>query len=148
MGSTAALTNEVRRKLVEVESTLPVYTIASLAERERESVWEERQVAEITGVFSTLTLLLTCMGLYGLIAYTTSCKTNEIGLRMAVGATRLDVILLVFREVLILVFIGIALASCVILSWDDSFHLSYLTSRQPISSRPLQRFLSFCSQHF
>jgi putative ABC transport system permease protein len=66
----------------------------------------ERLIATLAGFFGTVGALLAALGLYGLLAYTVSRRKSEIGLRMALGAARLDVLSLVLRQALGLVFMG------------------------------------------
>ena len=68
----------------------------------------ERLIATLSGFFGLLALLLACVGLYGILAYGVASRTNEIGLRMALGAQRRDVLWLILREALLLVLIGVA----------------------------------------
>jgi ABC-type antimicrobial peptide transport system permease subunit len=87
----------------------------STMERQVESylVWE-RLVAALSATFGSVTLALACIGLYGLLAYSVTRRTNELGIRMALGATRSGIVGLVLREALLLagagILIGIPLA--------------------------------------
>ncbi len=74
----------------------------------RESLLRERLVATLSGFFGFLAGLLATIGLYGLISYTVARRTNEIGIRMALGAQRGDVVRMILREAGILLGIGIA----------------------------------------
>jgi len=66
-------------------------------------------VADIAGFFSGLTLLLVFIGIYGTLAYTVARRTNEIGIRMALGARKSDVLQLVVGQGMVLAFAGLAL---------------------------------------
>lgn len=70
---------------------------------------QERLVARLTELFGVLALILACLGLYGLTAYTVARRTNEIGIRMAVGADRGNVLGLVLRSALVQVGVGLAI---------------------------------------
>jgi ABC-type antimicrobial peptide transport system permease subunit len=70
---------------------------------------QERLIAMLSSVFSTLALLLACVGLYGLLAFSVAQRTAEMGIRMALGARRDDVIWTIMREALLLVAAGLAI---------------------------------------
>jgi ABC-type antimicrobial peptide transport system permease subunit len=72
------------------------------------SLLRERLMATLSGFFGLLALLLACIGLYGILSYGVASRTNEIGIRMALGAKRRDVLWLVMREALLLVAGGVA----------------------------------------
>jgi ABC-type antimicrobial peptide transport system permease subunit len=74
----------------------------------RESLLRERLMATLSGFFGFLAGLLATIGLYGLISYTVARRTNEIGIRMALGAQRGDVTRMILREAAILLGIGLA----------------------------------------
>jgi ABC-type antimicrobial peptide transport system permease subunit len=69
----------------------------------------ERLVARLSSVFGAIALILTSLGLYSLLAYTTARRVGEIGLRMALGATTLDVLWMIVRRALALAAAGLAL---------------------------------------
>ena len=69
---------------------------------------QQRLIAMLSTVFGGLALLLACVGLYGLLAFSLVQRTGEIGIRMALGARRADVVWLVVKEALMLVLVGIA----------------------------------------
>jgi predicted permease len=74
-----------------------------------QTVATERLLARLSGFFGVLALILACIGLYGLMSYTVARRTNEIGVRIALGAARFDIVGMVFREILLLVAGGIAI---------------------------------------
>jgi putative ABC transport system permease protein len=72
------------------------------------TILRERLMATLSGFFGLLALLLACIGLYGILSYGVASRTNEIGIRMALGAGRRDVLWLILREALLLVIVGVA----------------------------------------
>ena len=70
------------------------------------SVVQERLIAKLSSFFGALAMLLAAIGLYGVMSYTVARKTNEIGIRIALGAARSDVVGMILREVLLLIAIG------------------------------------------
>jgi predicted permease len=74
-----------------------------------ESLMPERFIAQLGSAFSLFALLLTCVGLYGVMSYGVTRRTNEIGIRMALGARGADVVRLVMKETMLLVAIGMAI---------------------------------------
>jgi len=97
----------VRGKVREMDSNLPVYAFRSMDEQLANSLVVERLVAVLSAAFGVLATLLAVIGLYGVMAYTVSRRTREIGIRMALGALEGHVVWMVMREVLVLVLIGV-----------------------------------------
>jgi predicted permease len=92
-----------------IDRRLPVYAVKSLGEQLDDSLVEERLVASLSEIFGLLALLLTCVGLYGLMAYTVNRRTGEIGIRMALGAKRAGIARMVLGETLLLLTCGLAI---------------------------------------
>ncbi|RPI50789.1 MAG: ABC transporter permease [Acidobacteria bacterium] len=105
----AAALAAARRTLREMDSNIPIYNFRTLARQIERSLLTERIVATLSSAFGVLATLLAVIGLYGLMAYTASRRTREIGLRMALGAVSGDVVWLVMREVIVLVGVGVTL---------------------------------------
>jgi len=101
----AAILNTVKT----VDERLPVFYLKTLNDQVDDSLVQERLVALLSSMFGVLALLLACVGLYGLMAYTVNRRTNEIGIRMALGAKRAQIAGMVLRETLSLVFCGLAI---------------------------------------
>lgn len=92
-----------------VDSRLPIYSVKTLADQLDNSLVEERLVASLSATFGILGLLLTAIGLYGLMAYTVNRRTGEIGIRIALGARRGQIARMVLRETSVLVVCGLVL---------------------------------------
>jgi ABC-type antimicrobial peptide transport system permease subunit len=74
-----------------------------------ESLARERFIGQLASFFSLFALLLACIGLYGVMAYAVTRRTNEIGIRMALGARGMDVVRLVLKETMLLVAVGVTI---------------------------------------
>ncbi len=108
-GNTSTLGGSLPRLIQEVDPNLLVTHIRTMSDVVDQSLIRERFTAHLSGFFSLFALLLDCIGLYGIMAYSVARRTHEIGIRMALGAERSDVLWMVMRDVLVLVFIGIAI---------------------------------------
>jgi putative ABC transport system permease protein len=105
----AAVANDVRRAVRDVTRTVTVAKVTTLTDQIDASIIPERLMAVLSGFFAGLGALLAAIGLYGLLAYTVARRTNEIGIRIALGATRRDVMWMVQGSSLALVGAGLAL---------------------------------------
>ncbi|HEV2350875.1 MAG TPA: ABC transporter permease [Terriglobia bacterium] len=101
------LMTALRAKVRELDATLPVYGMRSTETQIDNSLTTERMIASLSTVFGFLATLLATIGLYGVMTYTVAQRRREIGIRMALGAERKNVIWLVMRDVLWLVAIGV-----------------------------------------
>ena len=104
-----AIAAEVRRTSQAVLPNVPVRRITTLAEQVDASIVPERMIVTLSGLFGGLGALLAAIGLYGLLAYTVARRVSEIGVRMALGATRLDVTRMVLGDALRMVAAGLVL---------------------------------------
>lgn len=108
-GDETSYASTIGRMLREIDPQLQVERLRTMSDVVDESIVQERFTAHIVTAFSVFALLLACIGLYGVMSYAVARRTNEIGLRMALGAQAGNVVWLVMREVLLLVAIGVAL---------------------------------------
>jgi predicted permease len=107
--SPLALASAVRDAIRNLDPHLKVREITTLQNRIDQHLAREILAADVAGFFSALTLVIIFVGIYGTLAYTVARRTNEIGIRMALGARRRDVLQLVIGQGLILTFAGLAL---------------------------------------
>jgi predicted permease len=108
-GDAAALIPAVREVVRTVDSRLPLFDVSTQTQQIDDLLLQERLFAKLTAFFSALALTLVCVGLYGMMSYTVSRRTSEIGIRMALGARRGSILGMVLRDVLRLAAIGVTL---------------------------------------
>jgi predicted permease len=106
--SRGAITPSLRRAVASVDANLPLVGLRTQEEQIDELLTQEHIFADLTVGFGVLALVLACIGIYGLMAYTVSRRTNEIGIRMALGARAEQVLAMVLREALWMTAIGVA----------------------------------------
>jgi predicted permease len=104
----AAITPSLRKAVQSVDRNLPLMDVRTQQEQIDELLMNERVFAELTTGFGVLALVLACIGVYGLMAYSVARRTNEIGIRMALGARREQVLRMVLGEAVWMTAIGIA----------------------------------------
>jgi predicted permease len=106
-GDLHQLMSAVRSKVRDMDSNIPLYAMRTTEVQINNSLSTERMIASLSAVFGFLATLLAIIGLYGVMAYAVAQRTREVGIRMALGAARGNVIWMVMREVLLLVAIGV-----------------------------------------
>jgi predicted permease len=108
-GSPEAVIPQIRQAIRQVNANLPVDEVVTLSEHVGRSLVQQKLVARLASFFGLLALLLACVGLYGVLSYAVARRTNEIGVRMALGAQPGNVLWLVLREALALVIGGVVI---------------------------------------
>jgi predicted permease len=108
-GDPKAIIAEVRYAVGEVDRRLPISYQNTLAQRVDESITSQTLTARLSAFFGLLAVFLACIGIYGLMSYAVTRRTNEIGIRLALGAHPGDVLRMVLKETVMLVGIGLAI---------------------------------------
>jgi predicted permease len=108
-GDSAAAAASITRLVREIDPQIQVLNLQSMNDVVDESLVPERIVAQLGGFFSLCALLLACIGLYGVMSYAAARRTQEIGIRMALGARGADVIRMIMRETMLLIGLGVVI---------------------------------------
>lgn len=103
----ASLADQVRQVLKSVDPELPIGKITTLAEQVNSDLVKQRLIARLTSIFGTLALGLACLGLYGVMSYSAVRRTAELGIRLALGASRRAVLWLMLHDALVVIGAGI-----------------------------------------
>lgn len=128
-----AVSDEVRAVVRELDSNLPVTEIGTQSARAQATLGQERLYARLLGFFGILALVLAAIGLFGVLAYSVSQRTKEIGIRMAFGAQVGQVIRLVIWQGMKLVLLGLAVSALI------GYALKHLLERQYFAPDSWQR---------
>ena len=99
----------IRRTLADVDPNLTIMDLRSLDAQVAGNFNQDRLIAQLTSLFGVLALIIASVGLYGVMSYFVARRTSEIGIRMALGASRTSVLAMVFRSALFQVVLGLAL---------------------------------------
>ena len=119
-GEPLAMTETVRTAMREIDPTVPIQEFTSQSEQISQRFAQERLFARAYAAFGALAVLLSCIGLFGLMSYNVARRTGEIGVRLALGAQRRAVIGMVMSESIRLVVIGVVLGLAAVL-WAGRF---------------------------
>ena len=115
-GEPAGVTGAVREAVRQVDPNLPMTDVSTQLEQVDRRLQQEKVFAQAYALFGALAVLLAAIGLFGLMSYNVARRTNEIGIRMALGARRGDVLRLVMRESMVLVAVGVVFGVAAALS--------------------------------
>ena len=103
------ITRDVLQAVKATDSRLPVSEVKTLTEQVDRSLIQERLIASLSSLFGVLALLLAGVGLYGLMIYAVNRRTTELGIRLALGASRRQITNMILRETLQLVLLGLGI---------------------------------------
>jgi predicted permease len=109
VGNPTSVVASVRQEMRNIDPRLPVIRVETIEQQLDNLLVQERLIATLSALFGALAVLLACLGLYGVMAHSAARRTNEIGIRMALGASRGRVLGMVLGESLWLVAAGIAI---------------------------------------
>ena len=107
-GDPGKIGDAIRREVQSVDPDVPVYAVRTMEEVVARSMAERRFALEILAFFAVIALLLASIGIYGVMAYTFSQRTHEIGIRVALGAQRSHILRMALGEGMVLVALGLA----------------------------------------
>ena len=126
----------IREAVRQIDPNLPIMDVSTQLEQVEKRFAQEKVFAQAYTLFGVLALVLASVGLFGLMSYSVSRRTNEIGIRMALGAQRQDVLRLVMRESMILVAIGVV-AGVIIAVAASRFVTALLFGLAPTDTRTM-----------
>jgi len=108
-GDPRTIISEVRGAISEISRNIVVGHVGTLAQEVDGSIANQTLIGQLSAFFGVLAVFLVCIGIYGLLSYAVARRTNEIGIRIALGANRSNVVWLILREILLLLAFGLAI---------------------------------------
>ena len=127
---------EVRSALHQMNARLPMLEQQTLNQQLEHSLRQDKMITTLSSIFGLLALLLASIGIYGTLAYSAAGRTSEIGIRMAVGAQRADVVLLVLRDLVLVLVAGLTLG-LLVAAVGTTWLRSFLFGVKPLDSLAL-----------
>ncbi len=130
-----SVVDAVRRKVMELDADLPLAQVISMDDVIAASVVQPKITTQLSGWFAALALLLSAIGIYGVLAYSVTQRTYEMGIRMALGAQRNDILKLIVKQGMTLVLLAVVLgvvASLILTRFLDSL-LFATSARDPLT---------------
>jgi predicted permease len=106
-GDPAALVNAVHAIVAEADNNVPLFDVRTETQQIEQALFQERAMSRLSSFFAFLAIILACVGLYGLLSYEVARRTRELGIRMALGAQRRELMRLVVRRGLLLALAGL-----------------------------------------
>jgi putative ABC transport system permease protein len=134
-GDPTGLVAPVRAEVASVDANLPLGNVTTMQQTLERSLARDRFAMFLVGLFGILALVLASVGIYGVLSYTVAERTNELGIRMALGATGRNVLRLVIRQSLTLIGLGVTggIAGALLLTRLMSSQLYGVTARDPLT---------------
>jgi predicted permease len=108
-GDPNSFTQPVRQTINAIDDKIPIFGVTTLEAQVHNTLEQDRLIAQLVSFFGALALLLACIGLYGVMAHGVARRTNEIGIRMALGARGGNIAWMILRETLTLVLLGLVI---------------------------------------
>jgi macrolide transport system ATP-binding/permease protein len=109
LGDSGAVLSSLRGELQRLDATLPLYNVQTLSDHMNVPLFPFRMAATVLGSFGVLAIVLAAIGIYGVMSYVVAGRTREIGVRIALGAARRDVLALIIKQGMTLALIGLAI---------------------------------------
>src|SRR5204863_9621712 len=109
LGDPNLVAQPVRQALNDIDDKIPIFGVTTLEDQVHEQLKQDRLIAQLVSFFGALALILACIGLYGVMAHGVARRTNEIGIRMALGARGGNIAWMILRETLYLVLAGLVI---------------------------------------
>jgi ABC-type antimicrobial peptide transport system permease subunit len=122
-GNPESMIQPVRQALSAIDPALPLLEVDTVSEEVKQSMAGERLAASLATIFGVLAAFLAAVGIYGLLAYLVTLREREVGIRVALGARRLDIGLLIGKQALAMIVGGLVLglgATAVVAPWTSS----------------------------
>jgi predicted permease len=129
-GDPLAYVNTIREIVHQADARVPMTNVTSQTAQIDRTISQEIAFAKLGAAFAILALTIACIGLYGTLSYTVARRTNELGIRMALGARRAGVIRMILRNVLAMVLLGLAIGLPVAMA-TSRFVGSFLYEMKP-----------------
>jgi putative ABC transport system permease protein len=141
----AAMTTTLRREVLSLDKDLPIFNVKTMEDVVAASIGSRRASTLLFSVFAGVALLLAAVGIYGVMAYTVTQRTQDIGIRMALGAQAGDVLRMVVRQgmTLVLIGIGVGLAGALGLSRVIANLLFGVNAADPMTFAAISLLLGF-----
>jgi predicted permease len=133
--STSAVAAAIRQEVWKIDNDLPVTDVGKLPDLLDASVSQQRFRTFLLGLFAAMALILAATGIFGVISYSVSCRTNEIGIRVALGASGATILRMILRETLLLTFAGLLVGvPCALIASHLIGHMLFgISANDPIT---------------